>query len=72
MPSAAAFVFLPAIAEAFRAGNLGVMDFARYRNVLSDTAMREAIAGNDEATPTREPGSPTASCPGCRVASSSR
>ncbi len=46
-----------AIAEAFRMGNLGVMDFARYRNVLSDTAMREAIAGNDEATPTREPGS---------------
>ena len=34
-----------AIAEAFRAGNLGVMDYVKYRNVLSDTAMRQAIAG---------------------------
>jgi len=34
-----------AIAEAFREGNLGVMDYVKYRNVLSDTAMREAIAG---------------------------
>ena len=33
-----------AIAEAFRSGNLGIMDYARYRNLLSDTAMREAIA----------------------------
>jgi uncharacterized protein YqfA (UPF0365 family) len=45
-----------AIAEAFRAGHLGVMDFARYRNVLSDTAMREAIAGTDDSPPTREAG----------------
>ncbi|MEE8384726.1 MAG: flotillin-like protein FloA [Dehalococcoidia bacterium] len=34
-----------AIAEAFRDGNLGVMDYVKYRNVLSDTAMRQAIAG---------------------------
>ena len=34
-----------AIAEAFREGNLGVMDYVKYRNVLSDTAMRQAIAG---------------------------
>ena len=33
-----------AIAEAFRKGNLGVMDFARYRNLQSDTEMRAAIA----------------------------
>lgn len=33
-----------AIAEAFRKGNLGVMDFARYRNLQSDTEMRGAIA----------------------------
>jgi uncharacterized protein YqfA (UPF0365 family) len=33
-----------AIAEAFRKGNLGVMDYVRYRNIVSDTAMREAIA----------------------------
>jgi uncharacterized protein YqfA (UPF0365 family) len=33
-----------AIAEAFRKGNLGIMDFARYRNLQSDTEMRAAIA----------------------------
>jgi len=33
-----------AIAEAFRNGTLGVMDYMRYRNVESDTAMRQAIA----------------------------
>jgi uncharacterized protein YqfA (UPF0365 family) len=34
-----------AMAEAFRNGNLGVMDYARYRNVQADTSMRKAIAG---------------------------
>ena len=34
-----------AIAEAFRSGNLGVMDFVRYKNLLADTDMRESIAG---------------------------
>ncbi len=34
-----------AIAEAFRKGNLGIMDFARYRNLQADTTMRTAIAG---------------------------
>ena len=33
-----------AIAEAFKAGNLGIMDYARYRNIVSDTSMRESIA----------------------------
>ena len=33
-----------AMAEAFRSGNLGIMDYARYRNMQSDSAMREAIA----------------------------
>jgi uncharacterized protein YqfA (UPF0365 family) len=36
-----------AMAEAFRSGNLGIMDYARYRNMQSDTAMRESIAGPD-------------------------
>jgi uncharacterized protein YqfA (UPF0365 family) len=36
-----------AIAEAFRAGNLGVMDYVKYRNVEADTSMRNAIAGPD-------------------------
>jgi len=38
-----------AIAEAFRNGNFGVMDFMRYRNIQADTQMRAAIAG-PEAT----------------------
>jgi uncharacterized protein YqfA (UPF0365 family) len=33
-----------AMAEAFRAGNLGVLDFHRMRNVEADTRMRAAIA----------------------------
>ena len=37
-----------AIAEAFRKGNLGVMDYYRLNNIKSDTSMRESIAGNDE------------------------
>ena len=34
-----------ALAEAFRSGQLGVMDYMRYRNVEADTRMRDAIAG---------------------------
>ena len=34
-----------AMAEAFRNGNLGIMDYARYRNVSADTEMRQALAG---------------------------
>src|SRR5215213_9519576 len=33
-----------AIADAFRSGNLGVMDYYNHRNVQADTAMREAVA----------------------------
>jgi uncharacterized protein YqfA (UPF0365 family) len=33
-----------AMAEAFRSGNLGVMDYYKLRNVQADTSMREAIA----------------------------
>ncbi|HEX2092190.1 MAG TPA: flotillin-like protein FloA [Longimicrobiaceae bacterium] len=36
-----------AMAEAFRNGNLGVMDYARYRNLQSDTAMRESLSKPD-------------------------
>jgi len=35
-----------AIAEAFRNGQLGVMDYAKYKNVLADTEMRSKIAGD--------------------------
>ena len=37
-----------ALADAFRSGNLGVMDYVRYRNIQADTEMRTAIAGPDE------------------------
>jgi len=33
-----------AIADAFRKGNLGVMDYYKLRNVQADTLMREAVA----------------------------
>ena len=33
-----------ALAEAFRKGNLGVMDYYNMKNVQSDTAMRDSIA----------------------------
>jgi uncharacterized protein YqfA (UPF0365 family) len=34
-----------AIAESFRSGNLGIMDYYKLRNIQSDTQMRSAIAG---------------------------
>lgn len=36
-----------AMAEAFRKGNLGVMDFYRMQNIMADTSMRESLAGGD-------------------------
>jgi uncharacterized protein YqfA (UPF0365 family) len=38
-----------AMAEAFRSGNLGIMDYQRYRNLQADTAMRSSIAGEGDA-----------------------
>ncbi|MBA4150625.1 MAG: flotillin-like protein FloA [Verrucomicrobia bacterium] len=40
-----------AMAEAFRAGNLGVMDYYKMKNVQADTGMRESIGG-----PANQPG----------------
>ncbi len=37
-----------AMADAFRAGNLGIMDYVRMKNVQADTSMRESIAGGDK------------------------
>jgi len=36
-----------AMADAFRSGNLGIMDYVRMKNMQSDTQMRESIAGAD-------------------------
>src|ERR1700726_200599 len=37
-----------AMADAFRSGNLGIMDYVRMKNVQADTTMRESIAGSDK------------------------
>jgi uncharacterized protein YqfA (UPF0365 family) len=34
------------MAEAFRAGHLGIMDYYRMQNIQADTGMRESIAGS--------------------------
>lgn len=39
-----------ALAEAFRSGKLGVMDYYRMENIKSDTSMRESIANSDEGS----------------------
>lgn len=37
-----------AMAEAFRSGNLGIMDYYRMKNVQADTSMRESIAETEQ------------------------
>jgi len=37
-----------AIAEAFRGGNLGIMDYYRLRNIQADTEMRRSIGGEEK------------------------
>jgi uncharacterized protein YqfA (UPF0365 family) len=32
------------MAEAFKKGNLGIMDYYRMKNIVADTSMRESIA----------------------------
>ena len=45
-----------AMADAFRAGNMGVMDYYNMQNVISDTRMRTSIADpdRDEGPPTED------------------
>jgi uncharacterized protein YqfA (UPF0365 family) len=35
-----------AIADAFKNGNLGIMDYMKYKNIMADTSMRDSIAGD--------------------------
>ncbi len=42
-----------AMAEAFRNGNMGIMDYYRMKNVQADTAMRGSIAGDSPAQQAR-------------------
>ena len=37
-----------AMAQAFKQGNLGIMDYYRMKNVQADTAMRDSIADKEE------------------------
>jgi len=45
-----------AMAEAFRSGNMGIMDYYRMKNIQSDTSMRDSIAGTG-STGKQGPGS---------------
>jgi uncharacterized protein YqfA (UPF0365 family) len=39
-----------AMAEAFRAGNLGIMDYYRMQNIQADTQMRDSISKSPDST----------------------
>ena len=41
-----------AMADAFRSGNMGIMDYYRMRNIQADTSMRDSIAGEEEVDTT--------------------
>ena len=40
-----------AIADAFRAGNIGVMDYYNIKNIQADTHMRDSIAKDPDVDP---------------------
>ena len=37
------------MAEAFRKGNFGIMDYYRMKNIQADTGMRKSIGQDDDA-----------------------
>ena len=39
-----------AMAEAFKKGNLGILDYYKFQNIQADTEMRESIADNEPKT----------------------
>ena len=39
------------MADAFRSGHLGIMDYYRMRNIMADTSMRETIGGGPAGGP---------------------
>lgn len=43
-----------AISDAFRSGNLGVMDYYNLKNIQADTQMRESIGGVDDTSQSEE------------------
>ena len=44
-----------AMAQAFREGNLGIMDYYSMRNIQADTGMRESISGGKRGPESRAP-----------------
>lgn len=40
-----------AMADAFRSGNMGIMDYYRMKNISADTSMRESIGGDKDSKP---------------------
>lgn len=44
-----------AMADAFRRGALGVMDYYRMQNIQADSSMREAIADQGDGSGTTPP-----------------
>ena len=47
-----------AMAEAFRSGNMGIMDYYRIKNVQADTSMRDSIAGGGHSGTPGKPAGP--------------
>ncbi|MCH8904352.1 MAG: flotillin-like protein FloA [Bacteroidetes bacterium] len=43
-----------AVAESFRSGNLGIMDYYRMQNIQADTTMRDSISKSGDADGTEE------------------
>ncbi|MFP3959953.1 MAG: flotillin-like protein FloA [Spirochaetaceae bacterium] len=52
-----------AISEAFRAGNLGIMDYYRMKNIQADTDMRSSIGGQGGGSPQGEEEGPESGGP---------
>ena len=44
-----------AIADSFRSGNLGIMDYYRMQNIQADTSMRDSISGGSTTGSTGKP-----------------
>jgi uncharacterized protein YqfA (UPF0365 family) len=42
-----------AMAEAFRTGNLGIMDYYKFKNIQSDTSMRDSISKGTQRPPSK-------------------
>ena len=44
-----------AIAQAFREGNLGIMDYYNIKNIQADTSMRRTIGGEEDPQRSKQP-----------------